>query len=84
MESNMKVMNIEEMEMVAAGLRTEMLTDEEKAEYNRLLHQAQRRGSAGEFGGFVFDMHCKYGWAIYDDYERTHDGYSLDHYKRAE
>jgi hypothetical protein len=31
----------------------------------------------------IVDMHCKYGWAIYDDYERTHDTYSLDHYKPA-
>ena len=84
MENNIKEMNIEEMEKIAGGLRTEMLTDYEKYEYNMLLEEAKRTGDPGEFGGFVFAMHRKYGWNIYDDYERTNDGYSLDHYKPAE
>ena len=36
---------MEEMETVAGGLRTEMLTDAEKAEYNRLLDRAKRKGA---------------------------------------
>ena len=84
MENNMKEMNMEELERIAAGIHTEMLTDYEKYEYNMLLEEAKRTGDPGEFGGFVFDMQRKYGWAIYDDYERTHDHWDLDHYKPEE
>ena len=86
MENNMKEMNMEEMEMVAGGLRTEMLTDAEKAEYNKLLDSAKRRGltQKGNFFMFLRRMTDKYGKDIFDDYEAANDRWAISHYNPAE
>ena len=86
MENNMKEMNMEEMEMVAGGLRTEMLTDAEKAEYNKLLDEAKRRGpnQKANFGLFLQKMRNKYGEDILDDYEAANDRWAFSHYTPAE
>ena len=84
MENNMKEMNIEEMEKIAGGLRTEILTDAEKAEYNRLLDRAKKNSKIGEFGLFLVSMRNKYGDAILDDYEAGNNRWSLKHYTPAE
>ena len=77
---------MEEMEMVAGGLRTEMLTDAEKAEYNRLLDRAKRKAAPQkvEFGFFLQKMRNKYGDAILDDYEAANDRWAISHYNPAE
>ena len=82
----MKELNIEEMENVAGGLRTEMLTDAEKAEYNRLLDRAKRKGvnQKVEFGFFLQKMRNKYGDAVLDDYEAANDRWAFSHYTPAE
>ena len=86
MENNMKEMNMEEMEMVAGGLRTEMLTDAEKAEYNNLLDRAKRKGPTqkANFGLFLQKMRNKYGEDILDDYEAANVCWNLNHYNPAE
>ena len=77
---------MEEMETVAGGLRTEMLTDAEKAEYNKLLDSAKRRGltQKGLFFMFLRRMTDKYGKDIFDDYEAANDRWNLSHYNPAE
>jgi hypothetical protein len=52
-----------------------MLTDAEKAEYNKLLDSAKRRGltQKGNFFMFLRRMTDKYGKDIFDDYEATND-----------
>ena len=86
MENNMKEMNIEEMKKAVGGLRTEMLTADERAEYNRLLDEAKRRGATqkGIFGLFLQRMRTKYGEDILDDYEAANDRWAFSHYTPAE
>ncbi len=82
----MREMNMEEMENVTGGLRTEMMTADEKAEYNRLLDEAKRRGyyQKVNFGFFLQKMRNKYGDAILDDFETTNERWPLSHYDPAE
>ncbi len=72
MENDMKELNLDEMEQVGGGFKTEMLTPEELAQYNELLEQAKlRRSQAKLLLAFKRDMFNKYGKEIFDkaDYQ---------------
>ena len=68
MENNMKELNLNEMEEVSGGFKTELLSANELALYNSYLRQAENgtARSRKELLAFKNEMRNKYGSKIFE------------------
>ena len=72
MENDVKELNLDELEKIGSGFKTEMLNPQELAQYNQYLEQAKLgRAQAKTLLAFKQEMRNKYGKAIFDpkDYQ---------------
>jgi len=74
MENNMKELNVNEMQQVSGGLRTEMLNDEERAVYQQLLktkgecfYYPEYEAAEKALNDFKRRMEEKYGKVVTSD-----------------
>ncbi len=68
MENNVNELNLNEMEEISGGFKTEMLNAEELDLYNKCMEQAKSGSTQSKMGLLAFKtaMRKKYGDVIFD------------------